>query len=113
MEEALAGPQALKWWKAMQNEVNTFDKLDTTKLTELPYKRKAMGNKWVLTLKQDENGEPVCYKAQLVVQGFSQQPGINFDKTFAPVVQLDSICTLVLLANNNNWDIVMDMKFLQ
>ncbi|QRW21240.1 Retrovirus-related Pol polyprotein from transposon TNT 1-94 [Rhizoctonia solani] len=105
MEEALAGPQALKWWKAMQNEVSTFNKLDTTKLTKLPYKRKAMGNKWVLTLKRNENGEPVRYKAQLVVQGFSQQPGINFDKTFAPVVQLDSICTLVLLANNNDWDV--------
>ncbi|GAB1525929.1 hypothetical protein RhiTH_009095 [Rhizoctonia solani] len=62
MEEALAGPQALKWWKAMQNEVNTFDKLDTTKLTELTYKRKAMGNKWVLMLKQDENGEPMQTK---------------------------------------------------
>ncbi|KAF8755410.1 Reverse transcriptase (RNA-dependent DNA polymerase) [Rhizoctonia solani] len=96
---------ALKWWKAMQNEVSTFDKLDTTKLTKLPYERKAMGNKWVLTLKRNENGEPVRYKAQLVVQGFSQQPGIDFDKTFAPVVRLDSICTLVLLANNNNWDV--------
>ncbi|KAF8747055.1 Reverse transcriptase (RNA-dependent DNA polymerase) [Rhizoctonia solani] len=78
---------------------------DTTKLTKLPYECKAMGNKWVLTLKRNENGEPVRYKAQLVVQGFSQQPGIDFDKTFAPVVQLDSICTLVSLANNNNWDV--------
>ncbi|QRW26084.1 integrase core domain protein [Rhizoctonia solani] len=90
VEEALAGPQALEWWKAMQNEVSTFDKLDTTELTELPYERKAMGNKWVLTLKRDENGEPVRYKARLVVQGFSQQPGIDFDKTFAPVLDVNA-----------------------
>ncbi|QRW23995.1 Reverse transcriptase [Rhizoctonia solani] len=50
-------------------------------------------------------GQPIQYKAQLVVQGYSQQPGINYGQTFAPVVRLDSIRTLTSLANQNDWDI--------
>ncbi|KAF8700907.1 cysteine-rich RLK (RECEPTOR-like protein kinase) 8, partial [Rhizoctonia solani] len=105
MEEALAGPQANKWLEAMQKEVSTLKKMGMYKHIEPPKDCKPIGNKWVLTLKQNANGEPECYKVQLVAQGFSQQPSINFDKTFAPVVHLDSICSLVSLTNNNNWDI--------
>ncbi|KAF8748182.1 cysteine-rich RLK (RECEPTOR-like protein kinase) 8 [Rhizoctonia solani] len=78
-------PNAEEWWKAMAKE--------------------AMGNKWVLVLKHNKNGTPIQHKARLVAQGFSQQPGIDFDKTFAPVVRLDSIRTLVSIANQYDWDI--------
>ncbi|KAF8689774.1 Reverse transcriptase (RNA-dependent DNA polymerase), partial [Rhizoctonia solani] len=105
MEEALAGPQANKWLEAMQKEVSTLKRMGMYKHVEPPKDCKPIGNKWVLTLKQNANGEPERYKAQLVAQGFSQQPGIDFDKTFAPVICLDLICSLASLANNNNWDI--------
>ncbi|QRW23987.1 Retrovirus-related Pol polyprotein from transposon TNT 1-94 [Rhizoctonia solani] len=105
VEEALAGPQANEWSEAMRKEVSTLKRMGTYKHVEPPKDCKPIGNKWVLTLKRNANGEPERYKARLVAQGFSQQPGINFDKTFAPVVRLDSICSLVSLANNNNWDI--------
>ncbi|KAF8675060.1 Reverse transcriptase (RNA-dependent DNA polymerase) [Rhizoctonia solani] len=103
--EALSGPNAEEWWKAMAKEVSTLKQMGTYKLTDLPPKRKAMGNKWVLVLKHNKNGTPIQHKARLVAQGFSQQPGIDFDKTFAPVVRLDSIRTLVSIANQYNWDI--------
>ncbi|QRW26680.1 Retrovirus-related Pol polyprotein from transposon TNT 1-94 [Rhizoctonia solani] len=105
MEEALAGPQANEWLEAMRKEVSTLKRMGTYKHVEPPKDCKPIGNKWVLTLKRNANGEPECYKAQLVAQGFSQQPGIDFDKMFAPVVHLDLICSLASLANNNNWDI--------
>ncbi|KAF8751835.1 Encoded by [Rhizoctonia solani] len=103
--EALSRPNAEEWWKAMAKEVSTLEQMGTYKLTDLPPKRKAMGNKWVLVLKHNKNGTPIQHKARLVAQGFSQQPGIDFDKTFAPVVRLDSIRTLVSIANQYNWDI--------
>ncbi|CUA69513.1 Retrovirus-related Pol polyprotein from transposon TNT 1-94 [Rhizoctonia solani] len=90
VEEALAGPDKEKWWKAMVEEHTTLEKRGTFTESLLPKGRKAMGCKWVLTLKRDENGNPVRYKARLVAQGFSQQPGVDYGKTFAPV---------------NNWDI--------
>ncbi|KAF8748693.1 Reverse transcriptase (RNA-dependent DNA polymerase) [Rhizoctonia solani] len=103
--EALSGPNAEEWWKAMAKEVSTLKQMGTYKLTDLPPKRKAMGNKWVLVLKHDKNGTPIQHKARLVAQGFSQQPSIDFDKTFAPIVRLDSIRTLISIANQYNWDI--------
>ncbi|KAF8701274.1 Reverse transcriptase (RNA-dependent DNA polymerase), partial [Rhizoctonia solani] len=103
--EALAGPDAEEWQKAMAKEVSTFKKMDTYNLTNLPPGHKAIGNAWVFTLKRNANGTPARYKGQLVAQGFSQQPGIDFDETFAPVVRLDSIQLLLSIANQNDWDI--------
>ncbi|KAF8676948.1 Reverse transcriptase (RNA-dependent DNA polymerase) [Rhizoctonia solani] len=103
--EALAGPDTEEWQKAMAKEVSTFKKMDTYNLTNLPPGHKAIGNAWVFTLKSNANGTPARYKGQLVAQGFSQQPGIDFDETFAPVVRLDLIQLLLSIANQNDWDI--------
>ena len=41
--------------------------------------------KWVFIWKRNENNEVVRYKARLVVQGFTQRPGIDFNETYSPV----------------------------
>ena len=56
-------------------------------------------------MKQDENGQPTCYRARLVAQGFRQIPGVDFniDDTFAPVTRLESvraICALTAIDDN-------------
>ncbi|QRW17416.1 Retrotransposable element Tf2 protein [Rhizoctonia solani] len=104
-EEALLGPDADKWKAAMEQEIATLEKQGTYDTSTLPPGRKAMGCQWVLTIKQNKEGQPIQYKARLVVQGYSQQPGIDYGQTFAPVVRLDSIRTLTSLANQNDWDI--------
>ncbi|CEL56474.1 hypothetical protein RSOLAG1IB_11946 [Rhizoctonia solani AG-1 IB] len=105
VEEALSGPDKDKWKAAMDTEIATLEKQGTFVPAILPPGRNAMGCRWVLTIKQNKKNKPVWYKARLVVQGFSQQPGIDYGQTFAPVVRLDSIRTLSSLANQNNWDI--------
>jgi Reverse transcriptase (RNA-dependent DNA polymerase) len=50
-----------------------------------------MRNKWVFKLKRDENGELMKYKVRLVVKGFGQKQGIDFDDIFSPVVKMTSI----------------------
>ena len=42
-------------------------------------------------------------KARLVAKGYSQQPGIDFQETFAPVARLDTIRTLINLAASKGW----------
>jgi len=38
------------------------------------------------------------YKARLVANGFTQQYGTDFDKTFCPVIQQESLCLLMALS---------------
>jgi len=53
-----------------------------------------VGCRWVYALKHDAAGNIIWYKALLVlVQGFSQVPGVNFFDTYTPVAKLASIWT--------------------
>ncbi|XP_071694431.1 uncharacterized protein [Rutidosis leptorrhynchoides] len=51
------------------------------------------------------------HKARLVAKGYSQQPGVDYTETFAPVARLDTIQALVALAAQRMWKIYqLDVK---
>ncbi|KAD3067056.1 hypothetical protein E3N88_34936 [Mikania micrantha] len=79
------------WVEAMQLELLQFQKQQVWELVPLPQGKCAIGTKWVFRNKTDENGQIVKNKARLVVQGFSQEEGIDYDETFAPVARLEAI----------------------
>jgi hypothetical protein len=58
--------------------------------------KRALQNKWVYKLKEEDGGEK-WYKARLVVKGFAQKKGIDFDEIFSPVVKMTSIRTILSL----------------
>ena len=70
--------------------MNSLQKNDTYELTKLPKGRKALKNKWVFKLKKDDK-KPLKYKARLVMKGFDQKQGIDFDEIFSPIVKMCSI----------------------
>ncbi|KAD2392703.1 hypothetical protein E3N88_39680 [Mikania micrantha] len=78
------------WVEAMQLELLQFKK-QVWELVPLPQGKCAIGTKWVFRNKTDENGQIIKNKARLVVQGFSQEEGIDYDETFAPVARLEAI----------------------
>lgn len=59
-------------------------------------------NRWVYKLKLKPTGEIDRYKARLVVRGFTQQFGTNYDETFSPVVKLPSIRMILAIAVAEN-----------
>jgi hypothetical protein len=71
--------------------MNSLQKNDTYELVELPKGKKAPKNKWVFKLKRDSNGKLAKHKARLVVKGFAQKKGIDFNEIFSPVVNVSSI----------------------
>ncbi|GKC68736.1 copia protein [Tanacetum coccineum] len=66
-----------------------------------------IGTKLVFRNKLDENGVVSRNKARLVSQGYNQQEGIDYDKTYAPVARLKSIRILFAYA------CALDFKLLQ
>jgi hypothetical protein len=57
-----------------------------TDMIHTPPRTFSVGFKWVFIQKRNGNNELVRYKARLVVQGFTQRPGVNFNETESPVM---------------------------
>ncbi|GJV82773.1 retrovirus-related pol polyprotein from transposon TNT 1-94 [Tanacetum coccineum] len=70
---------------AMQEELNQFYRNKVWTLVPFSYGKIAIGSKWVFKNKKDEHGIITKNKARLVAQGYSQEEGIDYDETFAPV----------------------------
>ena len=88
------------WILAMQDELNQFQRNDVWDLVPKPQKN-TIGTKWVFRNKLNEQGEVVRNKARLIAQGYSQQEGIDYTKTFSPVARLEAIRLLVSYAVNH------------
>jgi hypothetical protein len=65
-------------------------------LVQFPTGKRALWNKWVYKLKEEDGGK-WRYKARLVVKEFSQKKGIDFDEIFSHVVKMTSIRTILSL----------------
>ena len=70
----------------MQEEIEALHKNKTCELVPLPCGRKAIGNKWTYKIKRDNNDQVERYHARLVVKGFTQKEGIDFNEIFSSVV---------------------------
>ncbi|KAL4337997.1 hypothetical protein AHAS_Ahas12G0166100 [Arachis hypogaea] len=89
--EAMRNPDASMWMTAMQEEIEALHRNHTWKLVELPAGQKAIGNKWVYKIKRDSNDQVERYRARLVIKGYAQKEGVDFNKIFFPVVRLTTI----------------------
>ncbi|GKF99176.1 gag-pol polyprotein, partial [Tanacetum coccineum] len=58
----------------------------TWELVPLPGGRKPIGNKWVYKIKKNGDDQVERYRARLVVKGYGQKEGIDFNEIFSPVV---------------------------
>jgi hypothetical protein len=57
-----------------------------TEVIPTPPRTFPLGFKWVFVQKRNKNNEVVRYKTRLIAQGFTQRPGVDFNKTYSPVI---------------------------
>ena len=63
----------------MNEEIDSLVRNRTSDLVEFPVGKISLQNKWVYSLKEEEGGKK-WYKNRLVVKGFAQKKGIDFDE---------------------------------
>ena len=90
-EEAVSSKNHTEWKKAMNSEIASLEENRTWDLVNLPQDAKAIPCKWVFRLKTNPDGTIDKYKARLVIKGFSQRRGIDYNQTFSPVARMGTI----------------------
>lgn len=88
-----------QWESAIDDELNSLLLNKTWSLVPRPNGKNIVDCKWIFSIKNDEFGKPLRYKARLVARGFSQQYLIDYNETFAPVARIASFRFLIAFAN--------------
>lgn len=102
VEDTLSSPKAKEWKEAMDSEYESLLQNNTWTLVTLPEDKRIIPCKWVYKMKIDANGEVVRYKARLVIKGFRQRKGTEYNEMFVSVVRHTSIRHLFALAVKEN-----------
>lgn len=107
-DKAIHHPVFGKQWKeGIRSELDSLDANKTWTIipeSELPSGAHVLSSKWVFKTKKSADGN-IRHKARLVIRGYEQVSGIDFDGTFAPVAKLVSLRMLLALAARFDWEI--------
>jgi hypothetical protein len=87
----------------MKKELALIDKNKKWMLVDTPTHKKVIGVKWIFKTKLNVDGKINKHKARLVVKGYSQEAGIDFTETFAPVSRHETMKLLLALVAQNDW----------
>ena len=93
-EEAMHVETIKNQEEGIKEETDSLVNNQTYDLVQLPVEKRALQNKQVYKLKEEYGGKN-RYKARLVVKGFAQKKGVDFDEIFSPVVQMNPIKTIL------------------
>ena len=66
-------------------ELTSLETTCTWDIVKCPQGMNIIRCKWVFKIKSNATSEINKYKACLVVKGYSQVQGVDYDKTYAPV----------------------------
>ncbi|CAA7024771.1 unnamed protein product [Microthlaspi erraticum] len=99
------------WNPSMAEEYNALIKAGTWTLVPRPVATNIIRSLWNFRHKFNGDGKLTRHKSRLVANGKSQQPGIDCDKTFSPIVKPTTIRAFLHVAINKDWPIrQLDIK---
>ena len=67
-------------------------------LVDPPEEVRPIGCKWIYIRMRGADGQVETFKARLVVKGYTQREGVDYEETFSPVAMLKSIRILLSIA---------------
>ncbi|XP_052622671.1 uncharacterized mitochondrial protein AtMg00820-like [Lactuca sativa] len=76
---------------AMQQELAEFEQNKVWILVPKPKDVLTIDLKWIFKNKIDKEGNIIRNKARIVIKCYSQQEGIDYEETFAPIARLEAV----------------------
>nr|GEU71759.1 hypothetical protein [Tanacetum cinerariifolium] len=99
------------WVSAMKEELDQFTRLKVWRLVPRPEGKFVIKTKWIFKNKKEESSLVIRNKARLVAVGYSQQEGVDYDETFAPVARIEAIHLFLAFAAHKDFTVFqMDVK---
>jgi hypothetical protein len=89
----------------MDEEIRCIENNQIWNLVDVPEYKDVISVKWIYKTKKDAEGNVQKYKARLVARGFTQQPEIDYNETFAPVMRMDTIITMLVISVQYKWPV--------
>nr|GEV50429.1 integrase, catalytic region, zinc finger, CCHC-type, peptidase aspartic, catalytic [Tanacetum cinerariifolium] len=109
--QSTSAPSTHTYIEALQEELHQFDRLQVWELVDKPCGKTVIKLKWLWKNKKDEDQTVIRNKARLVVKGYAQEEGIDFEESFALVARLEAVQIFSAYAAHNSFPIYqMDMK---
>lgn len=93
------------WQPAIDAELDILLKCQVFKWVEAPPDAHIIDCKWVYANKYDAGGNITKWKVCMVVRGFNQIPGLEFDETYASVVCMELFRMCVAIAASHDYSI--------
>ncbi|GAX86625.1 hypothetical protein CEUSTIGMA_g14033.t1, partial [Chlamydomonas eustigma] len=100
--DVLLHPESANFKAAMVEEKNSIFEMGVLEPVS-DYNKKPIPTMVVYDVKVKADGGFDRYKARIVVKGYAQRVGIDFDDTWAPVSKLESVRSFLATAATRNW----------
>lgn len=95
----------------MHEEYDALIKQGTWSLVPPQPHKNIASCKWIFKIKRNSDGTISRHKARLVARGFSQEEGIDYAKTFGPMVRHTTVRLVLALAAQYGWKLhQLDVK---
>nr|GEW28064.1 retrovirus-related Pol polyprotein from transposon TNT 1-94 [Tanacetum cinerariifolium] len=96
---------------AESSSLQNFKRLDIWVLVPAPDNISPLTFKWLLKNKHDEEQTVIQNKSRLVMRGYRQEEGINFEKSFALVARMEAIRIFLAYTAHKSFSLFqMDVK---
>lgn len=106
--QAIASNEQEYWIAGGCNELKSLQDLKVFVLvpcSEVPRGHRPLKGMLICKHKCNDTGKIIQYKVQYVTKGFAQWYGIDYNKTTAPTVQFESLCSILHITTSLDWDL--------
>nr|GEX02935.1 retrovirus-related Pol polyprotein from transposon TNT 1-94 [Tanacetum cinerariifolium] len=108
VKEAMTDPA---WIESMQEELLQFKRMDVWVLVHALDNISPLTLKWIFKNKHDEEQTVIRNKSRLVVRGYRQEEGLDFEESFAPVARMEAIRIFLAYVAHKSFTVFqMDVK---